>query len=70
MGTIGEINYHHILGVRQLGNIYHGEPTKEALTLFVISNMYLENLQTRRVREAWYKIVKINVREIGKTCSD
>jgi hypothetical protein len=47
MGTIGVINYHHILGLRQLGNIYHGEPNKEALTLFIISNMYLETLQTR-----------------------
>jgi hypothetical protein len=67
-GTIGVINYNHILALRQLDYPYHGEPNKKALNKIVISDMYQETLQTRRVCEAWNKIVKINVREIGKIC--
>jgi hypothetical protein len=52
MGTIGVINYNHILALRQLGYPYHGEPNKKALNKIVISDMYQETLQTRRVCEA------------------
>jgi hypothetical protein len=51
-GTIGVINYNHILALRQLGYPYHGEPNKKALNKIVISDMYQETLQTRRVCEA------------------